>query len=103
MSLLHRRRRQQVRERDGDLCWICGAVVHEGLPSDSPARATIDHVRERALGGSNDLSNLRLAHFVCNANRSNSHTTRRRSVWRTPGLQRLLRAVDAMFCWEVGA
>ena len=43
----------------GDTCWLCG----------HPSADTIDHVRPRALGGTDTLDNLRPAHGFCNTGR----------------------------------
>jgi hypothetical protein len=47
--------------RDGGHCWLC-----EGWLGDD---ITLDHVVPRAKGGTNQDSNLRLAHGRCNAER----------------------------------
>lgn len=59
-----------VRRRDGHLCHVCRKPVLDGLPAFDPQQATLDHVVEHAAGGSNDVGNLRLAHRVCNEQRS---------------------------------
>jgi 5-methylcytosine-specific restriction endonuclease McrA len=61
-----------LRRRDGDQCWICGGAFTEEKPP------TIDHVTPRKKGGSNKLPNLRLAHGLCNNQRSNPPLGRRR-------------------------
>jgi len=58
--------RQFVRERDGDSCWICHAPVPAVRLRNDPDAATLDHVIERAAGGTGDVGNLRLAHARCN-------------------------------------
>jgi hypothetical protein len=49
------RLRQAVYDRDQGVCWLCQAWVprHE---------ASLDHALPRALGGGNEVGNLRLAH-----------------------------------------
>jgi 5-methylcytosine-specific restriction endonuclease McrA len=46
--------------RDGATCYLCG----QGVDSADPFQ--IEHVMSRAHGGSDDLTNLRLAHGSCN-------------------------------------
>lgn len=58
--------RAAVLERDGGACWLCGLVIPD---TETP---TLDHVRPRSMGGSDDLANLRLAHKSCNSSRQNS-------------------------------
>jgi 5-methylcytosine-specific restriction endonuclease McrA len=64
-----------LRRRDGDECGICHLGMTFGtstgpLGSDDSG-ATVDHVLFRSAGGSDDLSNLRLAHWSCNRARGN--------------------------------
>lgn len=61
-------KREQLRQRDGDCCWLCGRP----MKFDNPRRltgATLDHVLPRSQGGGNDIGNLKLAHRVCNEKR----------------------------------
>lgn len=64
-----------LRERDGDQCGICGAPCRFGLSTGPRGTddlgATVDHIVPRSLGGGDELSNLRLAHWACNRNRGN--------------------------------
>ena len=56
-------------ERDQWTCWVCGGEVTPSTPQGSPHGASVDHVIPRSRGGSNDRSNLRLAHRRCNGQR----------------------------------
>lgn len=53
------RYRDRLRERDGDLCFFCDEIIEH--PDFS-----VEHLLARALGGKNDLDNLKLAHRDCN-------------------------------------
>jgi 5-methylcytosine-specific restriction endonuclease McrA len=56
--------------RDGNICSICGELMDAtGRYPNTQRAASIDHVIPRSHGGNNALSNLRLAHRKCNANR----------------------------------
>ena len=58
-------KQQQVFERDGGMCYLCGLTVifsEEAVPRQQ----SIDHVIPRSRGGSSALDNLRLAHRQCN-------------------------------------
>ncbi len=57
--------------RDGWVCWLCDGPVDPAAPVGSAGHATVDHVVPRSRGGSNDPSNLRLAHRRCNMARAN--------------------------------
>ncbi len=62
-------RLDRIADRDGWACWLCGGGIDPAAPSGSPASGTLDHVVPRSRGGSNELSNLRLAHRRCNIHR----------------------------------
>lgn len=71
MSTSSANKREAIRLRDGDRCWLCGRP----MKFDNPRRltgATLDHVLPRSRGGSNDLANLKLAHRVCNERRADA-------------------------------
>lgn len=55
-----------IRRRDGWRCWLCGGDFHK---RNGKGRATIDHAIPKGRGGSNHISNLRLAHEQCNSER----------------------------------
>lgn len=58
-------------ERDGTDCGICGEVVDLTLSRRASVFcASIDHVVPRAHGGTDDPTNLQLAHYWCNAVKS---------------------------------
>lgn len=60
-----------IAERDGTDCGICGDVVDLSLSRrDSVFCASIDHITPRANGGTDDPANLQLAHYWCNAVKS---------------------------------
>lgn len=58
-----RRRRRVARllKRDGPCCWLCRRALGADI--------TFDHVIPRSKGGTDALSNLRLAHALCNRRR----------------------------------
>ena len=63
--------RKRLIERDGHNCHICKKPIF-AVPSSpvvKPHEMTIDHVVPKAKGGTDDDSNLRLAHYGCNADR----------------------------------
>ncbi len=66
------------------VCWLCG----------QPGADEVDHVKARAFGGSDDLSNLRPVHRKCHLRKSSSEgfarrnelrALRKRPVGRHPG------------------
>lgn len=76
-----RRRRKifaALRERHGGACHWCGKPMSFET-SDDPRSATIEHVVPKSEGGANEQSNLRLAHKLCNGDRSKPTPKRVRS------------------------
>lgn len=63
---------QQLGEACGWTCWVCGGDVDRAGPLTGPWAPTVDHVLPRARGGTNDPTNLRLAHRRCNGARGSS-------------------------------
>jgi 5-methylcytosine-specific restriction endonuclease McrA len=55
--------------RYGYRCWICREMIDPALRSPHPASSSTDHVIPRALGGSDEIENLRPTHRHCNASR----------------------------------
>jgi 5-methylcytosine-specific restriction endonuclease McrA len=63
-----------LRDRDGDRCFCRRKMrfdVSTGVNGEDDRGATIDHIIPRSKGGSDDLSNLRLACWECNRRRGN--------------------------------
>ncbi|GGN96077.1 hypothetical protein GCM10010112_87000 [Actinoplanes lobatus] len=51
-------------------CYLCGGWVDQSLDRRHPMSRTVDHVRERQLGGDLlDRANARLAHRRCNGSK----------------------------------
>lgn len=57
--------RQQVIERDGYICGLCGGDVE-------PMDVHIDHIWPVARGGGNSFDNLQVAHSSCNVRKGAS-------------------------------
>ncbi len=56
-------------ERHGWRCHLCGGEVAPFYPRS--VMASVDHLTPRSRGGTDELSNLALAHQGCNARRGN--------------------------------
>jgi 5-methylcytosine-specific restriction protein A len=63
-SAAWRRIRLAVIARDGGICQLCHKLV-QGDDRD----AHVDHIVEKADGGTDELSNLRLVHRSCHSRR----------------------------------
>jgi len=58
---------QEIFERDGGICQLCGWPVDPELKSPHPESATLDHIVPLLFGGTHEKSNLQLAHRRCNS------------------------------------
>lgn len=58
--------RAEIGERDGWTCGICGVPVERTLRYPDPMYGSVDHVLPVAHGGRHDVTNLQIAHLVCN-------------------------------------
>ena len=64
-----------VYERDQWTCQLCGTpTLREWVKGDMRS-PTLDHIMPRSLGGSDDIGNLRTAHWLCNSIRGNQAET----------------------------
>lgn len=64
----YRGARRQVLAEESH-CWLCGDEIDKALRHPHLMSGTADHVVPVALGGDDERSNLRAAHFVCNIRR----------------------------------
>jgi hypothetical protein len=62
---------ETVVERDGGICWLCNKAVDLTLSRITRYGATLDHVIPISKGGADSLDNIRLAHWICNNQKSN--------------------------------
>ena len=63
------RLRYAIYERDGWKCRLCRKRVGKLYDFRHPLGAVLDHIVPRSLGGSDDPSNLQLAHRICNSHK----------------------------------
>ena len=60
-------RRQLLASSDVPICALCGKPIDKRLKFPHPLSASVDHIIPIAKGGHpSDLSNLQLAHLICN-------------------------------------
>lgn len=62
---------REVAARDGTECKICGDPVDMNAGKSDLFRPSVDHVIPRSVGGTDDPSNLQLAHLWCNQVKNN--------------------------------
>lgn len=60
-----------IAKRDGCRCHICHRKIDLNLPGTAKWGPTIEHITPVSLGGTNEPSNLALAHRHCNTARGN--------------------------------
>ncbi|MCW2904917.1 MAG: hypothetical protein JWO67_7182 [Streptosporangiaceae bacterium] len=59
--------RDEIWERDGGTCQICGDPIDVTQPWPHPLSRTLDHVIPLVLGGTHEPANVQLAHARCNS------------------------------------
>ncbi|MFJ6434758.1 HNH endonuclease [Streptomyces sp. NPDC091416] len=62
--------RQRIFERDRWRCHICNKKIRRTAHAPHPLSPSIDHVIPLAVGGTHEPANVRAAHFLCNALKS---------------------------------
>lgn len=62
---------QDLRERDGDNCWLCGGKLAFNAAPNSKKAPTKEHLEAKSLGGSDARNNLVLCHPGCNKHLGN--------------------------------
>lgn len=63
------RDRRDLYERDSWVCHLCGSGVDRDADPNSDYAPSLDHLVPRSQGGSDDQTNLKTAHRLCNAKR----------------------------------
>ena len=74
----------EIVKRDNCTCQICGIIgkikrltaegnrIYHGVYNEENVRFEIDHIVPRSLGGSDEITNLRLLCRFCNRSRGNN-------------------------------
>ena len=63
--------REDIFERDGWKCQLCGGNVPKAATFPDPKSPTLDHIIPLSRGGTHESSNAQLAHFACNSAKGN--------------------------------
>jgi 5-methylcytosine-specific restriction endonuclease McrA len=71
----YHRLRREVIARYGTICYLCGQPVCADLPHRHPQSLTLDHVVPWSAGGLDTPENLRVAHMICNVEKSDRPPT----------------------------
>lgn len=65
--------RAEIRERDGDRCYLCGGDIDPSLKWPDPYAATLHHLHPISKYGPNIAQNTVLAHSRCNIQQKNGY------------------------------
>ena len=61
--------RVEIYERDGWLCHLCNEPVDRSAHFNDDFAPSLDHLKPRSKGGSDEPGNLKTSHRICNATR----------------------------------
>lgn len=75
----------------GTRCYVCGKPIDMTLRYPSKWSATVEHVRPRSKGGTDELTNLRLSHFHCNSSRGAKAIIKSRRCFIDPAIEKALK------------
>lgn len=76
------RLRAEVLDRNGFTCQMCGLTPGEVDPSTGrPVRLHIGHIKDKTLGGKDELSNLRALCSTCNQGAKNITPEKASKIW----------------------
>ncbi len=56
--------------RDSGICQICMKPIDTSIKYPDLMSLSLDHIIPRSQGGTHNMDNVRIAHFICNSNRS---------------------------------
>jgi hypothetical protein len=74
--------RAEVLDRNGFTCQMCGLTPGENDPATNrPVRLHIGHIKDKSLGGKDELSNLRTLCSTCNQGAKNITSEKPSSIW----------------------
>lgn len=66
---------EEIRERDGGDCRVCGETVDFSAAWPEPTSPSVDHIIPRSRGGMDRPGNIALAHLICNLKKGAKTTT----------------------------
>lgn len=64
-------RLEEIAERDGWRCQLCGRKVNQRLVWPHLRSASLDHIVPLSVGGAHDPANVQLVHLTCNSEKGN--------------------------------
>ncbi len=96
--------RAEVLDRNGFTCQMCGLTPGEIDPAtDRPVRLHIGHIKDKSLGGKDELSNLRTLCSTCNQGAKNITSEKPSAIWLLSQVRRAGRDEQkAVYEWLKG-
>lgn len=83
------RLRAEVLDRNGFTCQMCGIAAGDLDPSTNrKARLHVSHVKDKTLGGKDELSNLRALCSTCNQGAKNITLEKPTTIWLLSQIRR---------------
>ncbi|NTV05064.1 MAG: HNH endonuclease [Chlorobiaceae bacterium] len=83
------RLRAEVLDRNGFTCQMCGLTPGEIDPATNRSvRLHIGHIKDKSLGGKDELSNLRTLCSTCNQGAKNITTEKPSAIWLLSQIRR---------------
>jgi 5-methylcytosine-specific restriction endonuclease McrA len=81
--------RAEVLDRNGFTCQMCGLTPGDMDPATGrPVRLHLGHIRDRSLGGKDELSNLRTLCSSCNQGAKNITVEKPTTIWLLSQIRR---------------
>lgn len=98
------RLRAQVLDRNGFTCQMCGLTPGDVDPyTDRKVRLHLGHIKDKNLGGKNELSNLRTLCSTCNQGAKNVTSEKPTAVWLLSQIRRAgITEQQAAYDWLKG-
>jgi 5-methylcytosine-specific restriction endonuclease McrA len=95
------RLRAEVLDRDGSTCQMCGLAAGEVDPITSrKVRLHLGHIKDKSLGGKDELSNLRTLCSSCNQGAKNVTGEKPGQIWLLSQIRRAARdEQQAVYQW----
>lgn len=81
--------RAEVLDRDGSTCQMCGAAAGDIDPATGrKVQLHLGHIKDKSLGGTDELSNLRALCSTCNQGAKNVTAEKPTTIWLLSQIRR---------------